>query len=366
MPAITGENDDSGMVMMPARSNRTFISTVLFLDIAEYTKKPVAEQIQLKERFNVMLAEALDAVSPNDRIILDTGDGAAISFLGDPEEVLFAGLALREAVNAHQPADAPELKMRIGVNLGPVRLVKDLNGQPNIIGDGINVAQRIMSFAEPGQILVSRSYYEVVSCLSEEYAKLFHYEGSRTDKHVRAHEVYAVGAAIPAVRRPYRNGNPETASAPAIDHLSQTATSVTDSLRRKPWLGTALAVVAILAGALIIRNHRSPPPEISAVEAAPKIADAKSEPPAAAGVPPVAKASAIPAAGEQVLVRLAISPWGEIYVDGKKYGVSPPLREVGVGLGRHRIEVRNTTFPPYVETVDVTADSRINIRYKFH
>ena len=76
---------------------------------------------------------------------------------------------------------------------GPVKLVKDINGHPNIIGDGINVAQRIMSFARPGQIVVSRSYYDVVSNLASEYAKLFTYEGSRTDKHVREHEIYVVG-----------------------------------------------------------------------------------------------------------------------------------------------------------------------------
>src|SRR5258706_15294642 len=50
-----------------------------------------------------------------------------------------------------------------------------------------------MSFARPGQIVVSRSYYDVVAKLASEYAKLFHYEGSRTDKHVREHEIYVVG-----------------------------------------------------------------------------------------------------------------------------------------------------------------------------
>src|SRR5205807_9293242 len=62
----------------------------------------------------------------------------------------------------------------------------------NILGDGINVAQRVMSFAEPGQLLASRSFYEVVSGLSGDYASLFSDLGTRTDKHVREHEVYAV------------------------------------------------------------------------------------------------------------------------------------------------------------------------------
>src|SRR5262245_8527136 len=173
-------------------SGRTLVCSVLFLDIVEYSKKPVAEQLQLKQAFNAALGRALEEVAPRDRIILDTGDGAAITFLGDPEDALFASISMRDA--------ATSLGVRAGVNLGPVRLVKDLNGQVNIIGDGINVAQRVMSFARPGTLLVSRSFYEVVSCLSRDYASLFRHEGSRTDKHVRDHEVYSVGG-TPATRR---------------------------------------------------------------------------------------------------------------------------------------------------------------------
>ena len=47
-----------------------------------------------------------------------------------------------------------------------------------------------MNFAYAGQIFVSRSFYEVVGCLSEEYAALFSYLGKRADKHVREYEVY--------------------------------------------------------------------------------------------------------------------------------------------------------------------------------
>jgi len=140
--------------------NRTFVCCVAFIDIVEYSKKSVAEQMRAKEQFNLLLAQALADVPGKDRIILDTGDGAAISFLGDPEDGLFLGLALRDALAERSDET---LRLRIGVNLGPVRLVKDINGQPNIIGDGINVAQRVMSFAAINQVLASRSYYEVVS-----------------------------------------------------------------------------------------------------------------------------------------------------------------------------------------------------------
>lgn len=176
---------------MVESSGRTVVCSVLFLDIVEYSKKSVTEQAHLKQRSNDLLSDALQSVASRDRVILDTGDGAAIAFLGDPEDALFVALAIR---------DKSTDPIRMGINLGPARLVKDLNGQVNIIGDGINVAQRVMSFSDPGQLLVSRSYYEVVSCLSDDYANLFTHQGSRTDKHVRAHEVYSVGSSAAGER----------------------------------------------------------------------------------------------------------------------------------------------------------------------
>lgn len=183
-------------------TRRTLICSVVFVDIVDYSKKTVAKQLAIKSWFNELVGQALASAATEDRIILDTGDGAAICFPGDPEEALFTANSLRVSLRER---DYPELAFRIGINLGPVKVVKDINGRPNIIGDGINVAQRVMSFAEPNQILVSRSYYEVVSCLSEEYLQLFHYHGVRQDKHVRSHEVYEVFVSAPGS---YHRGEP--------------------------------------------------------------------------------------------------------------------------------------------------------------
>ena len=195
------------------QGNRTFIGSVVFADIVGYSKKSVSEQIALKDRFTSLLAESLKDIELEQRIILDTGDGAAMSFLGDPEDALFVTMHMRDFLQrAYASLSLPEnsaqedidigpqgaLSVRIGINLGPVKLLRDINGHPNIVGDGINVAQRIMTFARPGQIVVSRSYFDVVSVISDEYAKLFKYEGSRTDKHVREHEIYVVGESVAA------------------------------------------------------------------------------------------------------------------------------------------------------------------------
>lgn len=178
---------------MEERGGKTIMCSVLFLDIVEYSKRSVSGQISLKDRFNSYLSAAISGVPIDDRIILDTGDGAAINFLGDVEDALKAALSLRESILNEGPNQEPPLLVRAGINLGPVRLVRDINSQPNIVGDGINVAQRIMGFADADQILVSRSYYDAVSRLSPQYTGMFSYQGSRTDKHVREHEVYAIG-----------------------------------------------------------------------------------------------------------------------------------------------------------------------------
>jgi class 3 adenylate cyclase len=174
------------------RSNRTWLCTVVFLDIVRYSETPVSQQMAMKQQLNTLIARAIERVSAPDRLILDTGDGAALCFMGDPEDALYALLNLRDTLGEQRYAQTAPLLLRIGVNLGPVKLLKDINGQLNAIGDGINVAQRVMNFAEPNQILVSRSFYEVISCLSQEYAQLFHYRGLRKDKHIREHAVYEV------------------------------------------------------------------------------------------------------------------------------------------------------------------------------
>jgi hypothetical protein len=173
-------------------ANRTFMGTVTFIDIVEYSKMTVAGQVAAKSRFNEWVAEIIEHVAETDRVTLDTGDGVALCFLGDPEDAT----ALRDRLHTQQ--GEPRLRRRVGINIGPVRVVKDINGRSNIIGDGINCAQRIMAFAAPDQIVVSRPYYEVVSCLSQEYVHLFHYLGIRKDKHVRVHEIYEVGWASSA------------------------------------------------------------------------------------------------------------------------------------------------------------------------
>ena len=330
-------------------TGRTLVCSVLFLDIAGYSEKPVAEQLVFKEQLNRVLAAALEQVAPRDRVVLDTGDGAAIAFIGAPEEALFTAMSVRDA--------AHPLSLRMGINLGPVRMVKDLSGNANILGDGINAAQRIMSFAAPDQLMVSRSFYEVVSCLSEDYRRLFHYEGARTDKHVREHELYSVvGEAVP-LHHPVES---------AYQHLAHAAsTGFASAIRSIPrWVFGAAAILLVAALlAVVVRMQLKPEPK-------PGVAVAPVELPQTKAVAPSAKQEAAapkPVAPKPKLARVefAVAPWGEVWLDGKNRGASPPLRALHIAPGVHTIEIRNTTFPSRVQKVDLKPGESLVIRHKF-
>ena len=339
-------------------SSRTLVCSVLFLDIVEYSRKPVAEQLQLKQLFNAVLAKALDQVAAADRIILDTGDGAAVTFMGDPEDALFAAMSVRDM--------ASTVPVRIGVNLGPVRLVKDLNDQVNIIGDGINVAQRVMSFSRPGQLLVSRSFYEVVSCLSRDYKALFRHEGQRTDKHVREHEVYAVVGGTPSARRVAQT---ESRLIGPLSVGGWFAAGGPFGVRRSALVSAPVVLLALIGSGMAARSVMDQQTAAQVIPAPPPRLTLVPRPETVAAVPAMEKTQdkteAAGATGRPGRLELAVTPWGEVVIDGKSRGVSPPLRLLEIPSGSHTIEIRNSTFPSHVEKINLKAGEAKKIQHRF-
>jgi eukaryotic-like serine/threonine-protein kinase len=76
----------------------------------------------------------------------------------------------------------------------------------------------------------------------------------------------------------------------------------------------------------------------------------------------VHKPAAVPITG---VVQLAVTPWGQIEVDGKGAGVTPPLSQLTLSVGEHVITVRNEDFTPHTVTVRVSADKPVTVRHRF-
>jgi serine/threonine-protein kinase len=81
-----------------------------------------------------------------------------------------------------------------------------------------------------------------------------------------------------------------------------------------------------------------------------------------------AKEAATPRRGSALasgLVRIGVSPWGQVEIDGTPVGTAPPLNEITLSEGRHQITIRNEDFPPYSATINVSAGQPVTIKHKF-
>jgi hypothetical protein len=253
----------------------------------------------------------------------------------------------------------------------------------------------------------------VVSHISEGYGQLFKYEGSRTDKHVREHEIYSVGytGARASVRSPAErarvSSHEQAMQSVSASLASGTLFSATLLAKLEPWFnnrsvayGSACLSVVAFAGALLFNFSAEPPsaptpdllhvpqvansrlaaaplPVVAAKpekrrlfsfsrEKKPRKELAKVETPQAAQPAETTPAPPAPPPVAPAVITFAIAPWGEVFVDGDRVGVSPPVNEVEVAPGRRKIEIRNGNFPTYTQVVEVKAEQRFRIKHKFN
>src|ERR1700686_3675823 len=92
------------------------------------------------------------------RLVKTTGDGF-IAIFDSPVEAVRCSIVIQQNLvgrNASLPRDY-WVEYRIGVNLGDVIIETD-----DIYGDGVNIASRLESIADPGQVYISGGIYEQI------------------------------------------------------------------------------------------------------------------------------------------------------------------------------------------------------------
>jgi class 3 adenylate cyclase len=130
------------------------IAHVLFMDIVSYSKLPIDQQSELLGELNrvVRATEQFKAAEAAEKLVrLPTGDGMALAFFTSVDAPVRCALEVAEALKSR-----PNIKLRMGVDSGPVDLIVDVNDRPNVAGAGINMAQRVMDCGDAGHILLSK------------------------------------------------------------------------------------------------------------------------------------------------------------------------------------------------------------------
>jgi TolB-like protein/Tfp pilus assembly protein PilF len=168
---------------MPAELERNFhleIANVLFMDIVGYSKLLTNEQGESLQKLNQIVRETNEfrrAEAASELIRVPTGDGMALIFLRRAEAPVECALEISRALRK-----SPELRVRMGIHSGPVNQVSDVNDRSNVVGAGINIAQRVMDCGDAGHILLSKRVAEDLAQYAQ-WAPCLHELGEVDVKH---------------------------------------------------------------------------------------------------------------------------------------------------------------------------------------
>jgi len=154
--AKTGKNGDSTTRgMMPRR-----LAAIVAGDIAGYS-----HLMELDEEGTHARVKRIerDLIQPSitehyGRLVKTTGDGF-IAIFDSPVEAVRSAIVIQQNMSGRNAAQPRNLwiEYRVGVNLGDVIIEED-----DIYGDGVNIASRLESIADPGQVYISGGIYEQI------------------------------------------------------------------------------------------------------------------------------------------------------------------------------------------------------------
>jgi adenylate cyclase len=202
---------------MASESYLRKLAAILYTDVAGYSRLTGADEVGTHK----LLSEYLDLIAE----LIAQHHGQVVHYAGDAVLADFdmVSAALHCAVSiqrelASRNEDLPaerRVQFRIGVNLGEV--IVDRN---DIYGDGVNIAARLESLAEPGGICISES---VRAAVGEQLPFTYEFLGEQQVKNIatpiRTYRVLLEGAQSKAKSQPNSGYRPSIAVLP-FENLS--------------------------------------------------------------------------------------------------------------------------------------------------
>ena len=204
------------------------LAAILAADIAGYSRLMHANEPATVRDLKAHQSVILPLIGRHGGRVIDTaGDGILAEF---PSVIGATECAVQiQTVMAERSAGVPEhrrMRLRVGINLGDV-----IHDDARIYGDGINIAARLETLAEPGGVLVSSTVYDHVrGKLPITFADAGERQLKNIEQPVRTYRVLIPGAAF----------------TPGAAPLSRTTTA-----DRRRWVvpGVAAALLVLLAAA---------------------------------------------------------------------------------------------------------------------
>lgn len=143
----------------PTSDIRRKLTTVFCADVQGYSALVERDEVGTVTRLKQYRDIMVDLIGRHHGRLINTwGDGLVAEF-GSPVEAVFCAVETQRrfaARNAEDPL-VPPMQFRIGINLGDVIIEGS-----DIYGEGVNIAARLESLAEPGGICISGTVFEQV------------------------------------------------------------------------------------------------------------------------------------------------------------------------------------------------------------
>lgn len=152
---------------------KTVNTTHIFIDIVKYThNRSVEAQFDIIQKLNEIVQESIEkavnkkTIKNKNKIYIPTGDGMCISIINTNKKFDFqldiAQDILKRIYKYNETINdiTRQFKVRIGINENIDNYHKDINGNKNFSGTGINMASRLEGLADESQILVGNSIYD--------------------------------------------------------------------------------------------------------------------------------------------------------------------------------------------------------------
>ncbi|MEQ9812679.1 MAG: NINE protein [Azospirillaceae bacterium] len=144
----------------PNATPRRRLAAILYMDAVGYSRQMEADEAATLTALAVCRAlVGEEAVRHGGRLVSSGGDSFLLQFDSAVEAIEAARrLQARFAQRNREAAAAGRLVFRMGVNVGDV-----VEQDGDLYGDGVNIAARLQSLAEPGGILTSANVIEQVA-----------------------------------------------------------------------------------------------------------------------------------------------------------------------------------------------------------
>jgi len=163
------------------------LTAILSADVVGYSRLMGDDEEATVRTLNKYKQIIFDLIERhNGRLVDSPGDNVLAEFVSVVDAIR-CGVQIQEDLEENNEGLPPNRKMefRIGINVGDV-----IQDGERIYGDGVNVAARIESLADPGGICLSRTAYDQVKRkLKYEYEYLGEYEVKNIDEPVRVYRV---------------------------------------------------------------------------------------------------------------------------------------------------------------------------------